>query len=236
MIVQTKRSLMNNYKIVNSDAKSNCFTHFRGIRVRRDLLDIFINPLSCIRATVDRQRRFPRLIVEVSHEVLNVAVYYAYGGIEYISPEVTLGLYLLAHNLQNKALVDGCTQILCPTIEETNVSEAWSAGNAAKNEVLIGESLATFDYIENALKMCILNPGCSKVEIQRRMSVENDCNVFAFQNEFLELPAINIPDSGVLVIGGIASTQSPLRSTELLTRRSGEVEDGGGVKWQWQWQ
>uniref|UniRef100_A0A0R3SYY1 ABC1 domain-containing protein n=1 Tax=Hymenolepis diminuta TaxID=6216 RepID=A0A0R3SYY1_HYMDI len=43
----------------------------------------------------------------------------------------------LAHNLQNKALVDGCTKFLCARIAETNVSEVWSAANATKNEVLI---------------------------------------------------------------------------------------------------
>ncbi|VUZ48109.1 unnamed protein product, partial [Hymenolepis diminuta] len=45
--------------------------------------------------------------------------------------------------------------------------------------------------------------------------------------------AVNIPDYGILVIGGIGWNGSPLRSTELLTRRSGEVGGGGGEKWQW---
>ncbi|VUZ48079.1 unnamed protein product, partial [Hymenolepis diminuta] len=72
------------------------------------------------------------------HEVVNAAVEYAYGGIENISPEVALRLYLLGHNLRNKALVDGCTNFLCARIEETNVSEIWSAANTTKNEVLIG--------------------------------------------------------------------------------------------------
>ncbi|VDL62664.1 unnamed protein product [Hymenolepis diminuta] len=45
--------------------------------------------------------------------------------------------------------------------------------------------------------------------------------------------AVNIPDSGVLVIGGIGRNELPLRSTELLTRRSGEEKGGGGEKWQW---
>ncbi|VDL58102.1 unnamed protein product [Hymenolepis diminuta] len=44
--------------------------------------------------------------------------------------------------------------------------------------------------------------------------------------------AVNIPDSGVLFIGGIGSNEIPLRYTELLPRRS--TEGGGGVeKWQW---
>ncbi|VDL64355.1 unnamed protein product [Hymenolepis diminuta] len=43
---------------------------------------------------------------------VNAAVQYAYGGIENISPEVALRLYLLAHNLQNKALVDERTKFL----------------------------------------------------------------------------------------------------------------------------
>ncbi|VUZ44880.1 unnamed protein product, partial [Hymenolepis diminuta] len=72
------------------------------------------------------------------HEVVNSAVEYAYGGIENISPEVALRLYLLAHNLQNKALVDGCTNFLCDRIKEMNVREIWLAANATKNEVLIG--------------------------------------------------------------------------------------------------
>ncbi|VUZ40607.1 unnamed protein product, partial [Hymenolepis diminuta] len=44
-----------------------------------------------------------------SLDAVNAAVEYAYGGIENISPEAALRLYLLAHNLQNKALVDECT-------------------------------------------------------------------------------------------------------------------------------
>ncbi|VDL64188.1 unnamed protein product [Hymenolepis diminuta] len=40
--LQTKRSLMNNFIIVNPDTKSNCFSRFRGMRVRRERLDIFI--------------------------------------------------------------------------------------------------------------------------------------------------------------------------------------------------
>ncbi|VUZ42751.1 unnamed protein product [Hymenolepis diminuta] len=57
---------------------------------------------------------------------------------ENISPQTALRLYLLAHNLQNKALVHACTKLLCARIEETNVSEVWSAANATKNEILIG--------------------------------------------------------------------------------------------------
>ncbi|VUZ38692.1 unnamed protein product, partial [Hymenolepis diminuta] len=45
--------------------------------------------------------------------------------------------------------------------------------------------------------------------------------------------AVNIPDSGVLVIGGIGKNRLPLGSTELLTGWSGKGGDGGGVKWQW---
>ncbi|VUZ38569.1 unnamed protein product, partial [Hymenolepis diminuta] len=46
------------------------------------------------------------------------AAEYAYGGIENISPQAVLRLYLLAHDLQNKALVDGCTRFLCTRIME----------------------------------------------------------------------------------------------------------------------
>ncbi|VDL64223.1 unnamed protein product [Hymenolepis diminuta] len=45
--------------------------------------------------------------------------------------------------------------------------------------------------------------------------------------------AVRIPDSGILVIGGRGRNRSHLRSTELLTRRSGEGESGGGENWQW---
>ncbi|VUZ56188.1 unnamed protein product, partial [Hymenolepis diminuta] len=72
------------------------------------------------------------------HSVVNAAGEYPYGGIENISPDVTLRLHLLAHNQQNKVLVDECARFLCATIEETNVSEVWSAANATKNDVLIG--------------------------------------------------------------------------------------------------
>ncbi|VUZ42150.1 unnamed protein product, partial [Hymenolepis diminuta] len=40
---QTKLSLMNNLEIINLGAKSNCFSRFRGMRLRRERLDIFIN-------------------------------------------------------------------------------------------------------------------------------------------------------------------------------------------------
>ncbi|VDL63204.1 unnamed protein product [Hymenolepis diminuta] len=52
-------------------------------------------------------------------------------------------------------------------------------------------------------------------------------------DERFRCAAVNIPDSGILVIGGIGRNQLPLRSTELLTRRSGEGGGGGGDKWQW---
>ncbi|VDL62986.1 unnamed protein product [Hymenolepis diminuta] len=45
--------------------------------------------------------------------------------------------------------------------------------------------------------------------------------------------AVNIPDSGVLFIGGIGSNELPLLSTELLTWQSGKGGGGGGKKWQW---
>ncbi|VDL62508.1 unnamed protein product [Hymenolepis diminuta] len=48
--------------------------------------------------------------------------------------------------------------------------------------------------------------------------------------------AVNIPDSGVLVIGGVGKGNVFLCTTELLTRRSGEEGSGGGgggEKWQW---
>ncbi|VUZ56234.1 unnamed protein product [Hymenolepis diminuta] len=36
---------MNNLEIINPDTKSNCFSCFRGMRVRRERLDIFINTM-----------------------------------------------------------------------------------------------------------------------------------------------------------------------------------------------
>ncbi|VUZ43748.1 unnamed protein product, partial [Hymenolepis diminuta] len=42
--------------------------------------------------------------------------------------------------------------------------------------------------------------------------------------------AVSIPDSGVLVIGGVGRKSAVLCSTELLTRRSGEGGGGGGEK------
>ncbi|VDL63736.1 unnamed protein product [Hymenolepis diminuta] len=45
--------------------------------------------------------------------------------------------------------------------------------------------------------------------------------------------AVNIPDSGVLVIGGKGRNGLPLRSTELLTRQFGEGGGGRGMKWEW---
>ncbi|VUZ48092.1 unnamed protein product [Hymenolepis diminuta] len=45
--------------------------------------------------------------------------------------------------------------------------------------------------------------------------------------------AVNIPNYGILVIGGVGRNRLPLRSTELLTRLSNEGESGEGEKWQW---
>ncbi|VUZ56210.1 unnamed protein product, partial [Hymenolepis diminuta] len=145
---------MNNLEITNPDTNSECFSRFRGMRVRRERLDIFINTkegkevgahLIVLSASfpVFEKHLSDNDVVHVQlsrfpHEVVNAAVEYAYGGIENMSPEVALRLYLLAHNLQNKALVDGCTKFLCARIEETNVSEVWSVANATENEVLIG--------------------------------------------------------------------------------------------------
>ncbi|VUZ38574.1 unnamed protein product [Hymenolepis diminuta] len=120
---------MNNLELINPDTNSEYFIRFRGMRLRRERLDIFINTkegeevgahlivlsacypafgkyLSGNDVVHVRLSRFP-------HQVVNAAVEYAYGGIENISPEVALRLYLLAHDLQNKALVDGCTKFLC---------------------------------------------------------------------------------------------------------------------------
>ncbi|VUZ44105.1 unnamed protein product, partial [Hymenolepis diminuta] len=145
---------MSNLEINNPDANSNCFSRFRGMRVRRERLDIFINTkedeevgahLIVLSASFPVFRKYLSgndvVHVQLSrfpHEAVNAAVEYAYGGIKNISPDVVLKLYLLAHNLQNKSLVDECTSILCARIEETNVIEIWSAANATKNEVLIG--------------------------------------------------------------------------------------------------
>ncbi|VUZ38813.1 unnamed protein product [Hymenolepis diminuta] len=54
-------------------------------------------------------------------------------------------------------------------------------GQSSENQ----ERLAKFDYIEMALKMCILNSKCSKVYIQHRLPVEDDYIAFAFQSELL---------------------------------------------------
>ncbi|VUZ40643.1 unnamed protein product, partial [Hymenolepis diminuta] len=78
--------------------------------------------------------RLPRFPLDV----VTAAVEYAYGGIDNISLETAVRLYLLAHNLKNKGLVDMCTKFLCDRIEKINVGEVWSAANATKNEVLIG--------------------------------------------------------------------------------------------------
>ncbi|VUZ38826.1 unnamed protein product, partial [Hymenolepis diminuta] len=151
---QTKRSLMKKLEIINSDTNSNCFSRFRGMRVRREGLDLYINTkegkevgahLIVLSASFPVFKKFLSgndvVHVQLSrfpHEVVNAAVEYAYGGIENISPQAALRLYLLAHNFRSKALVDGCAKFLCARIAETNVSEVWSAANATKNEVLIG--------------------------------------------------------------------------------------------------
>ncbi|VUZ56207.1 unnamed protein product, partial [Hymenolepis diminuta] len=144
---------MNNLEIINPDANSDCFSRFRGMRAWRECLDVFINTKEGEEVgahLIVLSASFPVFgkhlsgndIVHVQlsrfhHEVVNAAVEYAYGGIENMSPEVALRLYLLAHNLQNKSLVDACTKFLCAKIVETNVSEVWSVANATKNEVLI---------------------------------------------------------------------------------------------------
>ncbi|VUZ48082.1 unnamed protein product, partial [Hymenolepis diminuta] len=145
---------MNKLEIINPDAKSICFSRFREMRVRREGLDIYINIKEgeevgahriVLSASYPVFRKYLSgndvVHVQLSrfpHEVVNAAVEYAYGGIKNISPEIALRLYLLAHNLQNEALVDGCKRFLCARIEETEASEVWSAANATKNKVLIG--------------------------------------------------------------------------------------------------
>ncbi|VUZ48097.1 unnamed protein product, partial [Hymenolepis diminuta] len=115
---------MNKPQIINPDTNSKCFSRFHGMRVRQERLDIFINTkegeevgahliVLCASFPVFGKYFRGNDIVHVQlsrfpHEVVSAAVEYAYGGIENISPEVALRLYLLAHNLQNKALVDGC--------------------------------------------------------------------------------------------------------------------------------
>ncbi|VDL63919.1 unnamed protein product [Hymenolepis diminuta] len=64
------------------------------------------------------------------------------------------------------------------------------------------------------------NPGSKRVEVMDISTERSWC------------AAVNIPDSGVLFIGGIGGNKLPLRSTELLTRRFGEGGGGGGEKWQ----
>ncbi|VUZ38838.1 unnamed protein product, partial [Hymenolepis diminuta] len=145
---------MNKLEIINPEANAECFSRFRRMRARQERLDIFINTMEgeVVGAhLIVLSASFPVFgkhlgannvvhfqLSRFPHEVVNAAVEYAYGGIENISPEVALRLYLLGHNLRNKALVDGCTNFLCARIEETNVSEIWSAANTTKNEVLIG--------------------------------------------------------------------------------------------------
>ncbi|VDL31445.1 unnamed protein product [Hymenolepis diminuta] len=131
---------MNNLEIINPDTKSNCFSCFRGMRVRRERLDIFINTMEGEEVGAHRivlSASFPVFgkylsgndVVHVQlsrfpHKVVNAAVEYAYGGIEDISPSD----YIFWHT----------TSEIKPSIAETNASEVWSAANATKNEVLIG--------------------------------------------------------------------------------------------------
>ncbi|VUZ40734.1 unnamed protein product, partial [Hymenolepis diminuta] len=144
---------MNNLEIINPEANSEYFSRFRGMRLRRERLDIFIHTMddeevgahlnvlsACYPAFGKYLSGNDVVHVKLSrfpHEVVNAAVEYAYGGIENISTQAALRLFLLAHNLQNKALVDGCTKFLCARIEETNVNDVWSVANATKNEFLI---------------------------------------------------------------------------------------------------
>ncbi|VUZ40676.1 unnamed protein product, partial [Hymenolepis diminuta] len=148
--LQIERSLMTSLEIANGDANLKCFSQFRGMRVRRERLVIFINTeegeevgahliVLSVSFHVFEKHSGEKDVVDIgvprcSLDVVNAAVEYAYVGIKNISPEVVLRLYLLAHNLRNKALVDGCTRILCARIEETKVSEVWSAANATRNE------------------------------------------------------------------------------------------------------
>ncbi|VDL63078.1 unnamed protein product [Hymenolepis diminuta] len=124
------------------------------MRLRRERLDIFINTKEGDEVgahLIVLSASFPEFgkhlsgndVVHVGlsrfpHEEVNGAVEYAYGGIENISAELALKLYLLARNLRNRALVDGCTKFLRARTEVTNVTEVWSAANATKKELLIG--------------------------------------------------------------------------------------------------
>ncbi|VUZ40718.1 unnamed protein product, partial [Hymenolepis diminuta] len=153
--LHTKHSVMNSIEIINQDAISECFSQFREMRVRGERLDVFIDTeeggevgahLIVLSAffPVFRKHLSGNDIVRVrlprfSLDVVSAAVEYAYGGIDDISLETAVRLYLLAHNLKNKCLVDVCTKFLCNRIEETNLNEVWFAANATKNEVLIGK-------------------------------------------------------------------------------------------------
>ncbi|VUZ39988.1 unnamed protein product [Hymenolepis diminuta] len=107
------------------------------MRVRRERLDIFINvsqqiceKLSSRYQTEEGEEVGAHLIVlaaffpvfrkhlsgnDIVHvqlsrfslDVVTAAVEYAYGGIDNISPETAIRLYLLAHSLHNNCLVDG---------------------------------------------------------------------------------------------------------------------------------
>ncbi|VUZ56643.1 unnamed protein product [Hymenolepis diminuta] len=130
---------MNNLETFNPNAISKSFSHFRGMRVRRERLDIFIN-------TKEDEVGAQFIVLSASFPIFGeylsgsdvVHVRLSRFSLKNIAPKATLRLYLLAQNLQNKALVDGGSKFLCARIEETNVSEVWSATNTTKNEVLIG--------------------------------------------------------------------------------------------------
>ncbi|VUZ53673.1 unnamed protein product, partial [Hymenolepis diminuta] len=124
--LRTMRNFINCLEIVNPDTILECFSHFRGMRARRERLDIFIQAaegeevgahLMVLSVSFPVFRQHLRgsdvvhhRLLRFSSHVVNAAVEYAYTGIENISPEAALRLYLLAHNLQNKALVDACTK------------------------------------------------------------------------------------------------------------------------------
>ncbi|VUZ44107.1 unnamed protein product, partial [Hymenolepis diminuta] len=112
IIVVNRLSLMNNLEIINPDANSEYFSGFHGMRARRECLDIFINTkeveevgahlivLSASFPVFGKHLRDNAVVhvqlLRFSHEEVNAAVEYAHGGIENISPEVTLRLFIIS--------------------------------------------------------------------------------------------------------------------------------------------
>ncbi|VDL64131.1 unnamed protein product [Hymenolepis diminuta] len=94
-------------------------------------------------------------------------------------------------------------------------------GVATENEIFVYETELSFSFSVGLKRMKELLPP-SRWSLLPPMFEER-----------AECAAVNIPDYGILFIGGYDRNGSILRSTELLTRQSAEAAGGGGEKWQW---